>query len=157
MALTFFKSVFITLQALLLAFITYAESAMYVLIFLFIGNIFFGILADILKEGNQFKFKKFLRAVGELAIYFTLVIGAVIIIHFQKEWEIGSYVIKSLTYLFIYAYGTNILRNLEILLPNNVVIRFLYYCLSFEFVKKIPFFVDFQEKEKEKEPEPKKL
>ena len=84
-----------------------------------------------------------------MAVYFILVVGAVIIIHFQQEWEVGGYAIKTLTYLFVYAYGTNIFKNLKNIMPNNVIISFLYYCFSFEFVKKIPFFSVFMEKQKQ--------
>jgi multisubunit Na+/H+ antiporter MnhB subunit len=51
--------------------------------------------------------------------------------------------VSFVTYSVIYFYSVNILRNVKSLLPSGTlgrrVISFLYYVVSVEFVKKIPY------------------
>ena len=47
--------------------------------------------------------------------------------------------ISGVVYAIIYFYTVNILRNAHKLLPKSKVIHFLFYVLSFEVIKKIPY------------------
>ncbi|GHV45899.1 hypothetical protein FACS1894180_8700 [Bacteroidia bacterium] len=145
------KSILTTLSVVTAAFFTQSEGALYLLAFLFAGNIVVGITTDIFFNNNQFSFKKFLFALFELMIYIGLVVGVVVITHFLNEAAVGEYALKVLSWLFVYAYGVNILKNLQQIFPANVVISFLYYVLSFELIKKIPYFKDFQNKKENKQ------
>lgn len=62
--------------------------------------------------------------------------------------------ITGIVYSVCYFYGVNTLRNMRKLFPQSRVLNFLYYILSFEVVKKIPYlqkFIDNEEKIKENE------
>jgi len=141
------KSIFITLQSLFFAMVIQTKDSILLLLFLFLANILVGILADIVFSHHKFEFKKFIRAAGELAIYIAIMCGISVTAHLKKEIEIGSFALNVLSWLFIYAYGVNIFKNLSKILPNSVVISYIYYVISFEIVKKIPFFKDFKEKQ----------
>ena len=53
-------------------------------------------------------------------------------------------------YALIYFYGVNILKNLNRIFPKNRYIDFLYYVLSFEMIKKIPYLENYKQKQKDK-------
>ena len=54
-----------------------------------------------------------------------------------------------IVYAILYFYGTNILRNCIKLFPTSRTLRFLYFVLSFEIIKKLPYMERFKEKESE--------
>jgi hypothetical protein len=139
------KTILCTFQALLLAFVTQSIHALCLLIILFIGNIIFGLVADLFYNGNCFSFKKFLQACIEFSIYVCLLGGIVVISYFLEENELGKFAIKTMSWLFVYAYGTNILKNAKAILPRSIIVNFTYYIFSFEVIKKIPYFESFQQ------------
>ena len=142
------KSIFITLQSMFFAMLMHSKDTLYLLLFLFIINIAVGIVTDVQISHNRFDFKKFLRAIYEVAVYVFIICCISIIAYIKKELDIGTYALNVLSWLFIYAYGVNIFKNLAKILPKSVVVKYIYYVLSFEIIKKIPFFGDYQEKQK---------
>ena len=50
------------------------------------------------------------------------------------------------TWVMIWFYGTSIFRNWNIIQPDNKVIAFLYWVVSFKIVEKIKFLKEFNEK-----------
>ena len=54
-----------------------------------------------------------------------------------------------IVYAILYFYGTNILRNCIKLFPESKTLKFLYFVLSFEVIKKLPYMERFKEKEAE--------
>ena len=57
-----------------------------------------------------------------------------------------------ITWVVIYFYGTNILRNWKIIQPKNQVIAILYWVASVKFVEKIKYLSEyFKNKSNEKE------
>ncbi|MDR0829733.1 MAG: hypothetical protein LBN95_06440 [Prevotellaceae bacterium] len=143
------KSILITLQSLLLAALMQVRTTLAVLVLLFFVNILLGIVADVVINGNKFNFKKFMYACVEVGIYILIVCGIAVIAHIKGEIQLGDYALNALSWLFIYAYGTNIFKNLHKILPNSLVISYIYYVISFEIIKKIPFFNNFQKSETE--------
>ena len=59
--------------------------------------------------------------------------------------------ITGIVYSVLYFYSVNIFRNLAKLIPDSRTLKFLYYVLSFEILKKLPFLKKFEENEKEVE------
>ena len=47
-------------------------------------------------------------------------------------------------------FRSNILKNLNRIFPKNRYIDFLYYVLSFEMIKKIPYLENYKQKQKDK-------
>ena len=57
--------------------------------------------------------------------------------------------ISGVVYAVIYFYAVNILRNIHTVFPDNRWVKFLFYVLSFEIIKKIPYLQQFQERKDE--------
>jgi len=137
------KNIIITLLSALIAFLQPVQNAVYLLLFLFVVNLFVGIIHDIAINRAQFRFKKFIWACAELLIYISIVCSIYVVGYFQNDSIEAQYIIKVISYLFIYAYSTNILKNLLLIRPDNLVLKFLYHVLSLAFVKRIPYLSDF--------------
>lgn len=146
------KKTTIALLSTILAFLDPVQNAVYLLLFLYVTNLLVGISHDIFINKNRFVFKKFIRSCVEFLVYVGFVCGIYIIGFFQDDKEEAQYVIKIISYLFIYAYSTNILKNLILIFPDNMIFKFIYHVLSFEFIKKIPYLSDFLNRQN-KEPE----
>ena len=94
----------------------------------------------------------------EAAIFFLLV-GAIYFIGERKgNAPEALQCISFVTYIVVYFYAMNILRNLMFIFPDNSsvwkVTHFLHYILSVEFVKKIPGLQNYINKANEHENEP---
>lgn len=142
------KPILIALQSLLIAALISAKLSIAILLLLFIANLGLGIITDVLYNHNRFHFNKFFKAILELLVYTLIAFGIAVIAHLKKEVELGNFTLNVLSWLFIYAYGVNIFKNLKRMIPDSIVINFCYYFLSFEIIKKIPHFSEFLEKEK---------
>ena len=70
---------------------------------------------------------------------------------FQDDALAAHYLVKVVTYVFIYFYSSNMFRNLHLLMPGNPVIRFLDYFVGLQFVRRVPVLEEFlQRAEQEK-------
>ena len=52
-----------------------------------------------------------------------------------------------IVYAILYFYSVNILRNCYQLFPDSKTLKFLFYVLSFEIIKKLPYMERFKENE----------
>lgn len=115
-----------------------------ILFLVFIGNFAAGLMADLLARDGRFEFRKAWRAVGEMTTFFALMFFVFAFGDF-KELPIESSVmcVSFVTYVVAWFYAQNILKNLKkIFRPESSayrIISFLYWLLSVEFVKKIPY------------------
>lgn len=113
------------------------------LLFIFCANFVFGLLADLLTENGSFSFKKAWQAVIQATCFVVLVCGIFFIGDKKGQPQGALQCVSFVTYAILYFYGCNILRNLQVLMPSgsvgNRAIGFLYYVISVEFVKNIPF------------------
>lgn len=113
------------------------------LIALFVVNFMFGLLAGLLINNESFSFKKAFRCVLEAMSFFVLV-SAIYYIGEQKGNPEGSLqCVSFVTYSVFYFYGVNVLRNWKQLCRKESAtykcVSFLYYVVSVEFIKNIPF------------------
>ena len=106
-------------------------------------DVAFGIADD-----RHFDFKKaykfITRGLGYLFLLIFTITAATLL---RESEETISVVVSWETYVMIYFFGTNILRNWNKLQPDNKVVSFLYWVLSFKIVEKIKWLKEFQEKE----------
>lgn len=137
------KKIFITLGSALLALLEPVHNIAYMLIFLFVANLLVGLFHDLVINKKCFCFRKFIWAFFEFLVYICIICSIYIIGFIQGDVEEFQYIIKVISYLFVYAYSTNISKNLVKIRPDNIVFRYIYHAVSFEFVKKIPFFEEF--------------
>lgn len=135
----------------LIAFLTPVHNAMLVLGLVFIADLFFGIITDVIRNNTQFSFKKFVFAAAVFLLYLSIIAAIHTVGWFMKDHDAALYVVKTVTYMFAYFLIKNSLKNLRELLPNNEAIAFLDNMLGFEFTKRFGQY--FSKKTEEKQDE----
>lgn len=144
------KATIVSLFSYLAAYFLPIGPFIVVIITAFILNFFAGLAAGFIVQNESFLFKKAIHTLIEVAIYMVIVASAFFIGDKMNDREAVLKGIYGVTYAFIYFYSVNILKNLRLLFPCSRGINFLYFILSLEFIKKIPFMGDFLKYEKQK-------
>jgi len=111
-------------------------------------NIFFGLAEDKFRFSFSKAFKSFYYLIGYL---FLLIMS---VLYGQLMHIVGKDIIEFtswITWVMIWFYATNILKNWNKMQPDNKVIAFLYWVVSFKVVEKLKFLKEFNEKDKENE------
>ena len=108
-------------------------------------NIVMGAIAD-----SYWSFQKAFKAFIYLGGYLLLLLLSVLVgrLMHLPESDIIDF-ISWITWVMIWFYIVNILRNWNIRQPDNKVIAFLYWAVSFKIVEKIKFLKEFNEKDNE--------
>ena len=132
----------------LMAYLEPVYNPMTVLMFVFIPNMIFGLVADLFIKNNRFIPKKFIFAFFYVAIYLSIVASIYIIGERIGDVEESLFFVKMTIYVFVYFYITNSLRNLTIIFPKNKPIAFLYFAVGLEFTKRIPALSEFLKRDK---------
>ena len=83
--------------------------------------------------------KKFFRCIVETLVFYVIVLSIYVIGEKMGNPDGAIQCISGVVYAIIYFYTVNILRNAHKLLPRSKGIKFMYYVLSFEVMKKIPY------------------
>lgn len=110
---------------------------------IFVANFVSGLLASLIVQKESFDFKKFFKCVAE-AFVICGIIAFVLFIGDRIDNHDGAMsAISVVVYSMLYFYGVNILKNIRRLFPENRLIHFLWYVISFEIMKKIPYMSDF--------------
>ena len=112
-------------------------------------DIIFGILTGVFQSHERFGFRKFIMSALYLSIYLGVVVMIYTVGRFQNDTNEALYLVKIITYVFIYFYSVNILKNMKRLMPENMVIRFLDYFIGLQFMKKIDAIAGFMQHESE--------
>lgn len=137
-----------TLISITLAYFAPIQNMVFVMFFLFLLNMVAGLIAGIIVDNEEFQFKKFFHCILETFCLYTIVL-TIFLIGEKMENMIGAMqCISGIVYTCVWFYGTNILRNLKKINPDSKIIAFLYYVMSFEIVKKIPYLQNFQNNKK---------
>lgn len=129
----------------------YLEPINNVIVTLFILSgldILFGIISGIAIDNERFRFKKFILSCIHVLIYLGVATLIYTIGMLQDDFTEAMMIVKTVTYIFIYFYSSNILRNIHKLFPDNRIIGFLDYIIGFEFAKRIPQLSKFLNKNK---------
>lgn len=158
--LDIFKTSIAAFCGSLLAFLQPVQNAMMLLLLFAALDILFGIISGVVALNERFNFKKFILSAAYLLVYLGIVVLVYAVGKYQSDIDESLYIVKVITYVFIYFYSSNILKNLHILMPDNPVIRFLDYFIGLQFTKKLSILEDFikkEQQEKEDEENNKKL
>lgn len=123
------------------------------LVAVFALNFVFGLLAALLVNHESFSFKKAFRCVIEACVFFLLTCSIYWVGDHKGNPEGALQCVSFITYSVFYFYGVNILRNIKHILPEGSVgykvVSFLYYVLSVEFIKNIPYLTNYLNNNKE--------
>lgn len=143
------KSAMVTALCAILAFFAPIANLIFAVFIIFLLNCIAGIVADVVTDSKSFDLKKFFHCLFETMVFYVIIMAVYVI--GEKLLNLAGAIQCStvIVYAILYFYGTNILRNCAKLFPDSKTIKFMYYVLSFEIIKKIPYMDRFKEKEAE--------
>lgn len=144
------KSFAVSVLSLIIGYFSPVYDYAMIILYLFACNFIIGLIEDIIVKKSRFKIKKFFFCLCEMLVY-SLLVGSIFFVgdRFHNR-TLAVQCISGVSVLVTYFYSANMLRNLHNLFPKNLVFSFLYYVLSFEIVKKIPYLQDFNNYEHNK-------
>lgn len=138
------------LVAIVLAIMAYLkpiEGELLSLLLIFMLNFLFGYLSGMIANNEDFSFRKAFQCIGHAAVFFVLCAAIYVIGRAKGQMAGAVQCVSVITYLVLYFYGLNILRNLRKTFkpqtPPWHVVSFLYYVLRFKFIEKIPYLADY--------------
>ena len=131
-----------------MAYLLPLHGAMHALLLVFVVNIVLGIFADLVVQKKTLNAKKFLLSFIMVSVYLSIIIGIYIVGEQMDDLTQSMFVDKTLTWMFIFFYGTDVLKNLKIIFPNSKPIVYMAYFLRLEFMNKIPHLEEFLNKDK---------
>lgn len=136
------RIIFVTVTSPIIAYMTTTSNFIFALIIAFAFNIFAGMRADGVSISRciNFKFSKFKNALLEICLYLVIIHVLYSIVILCGDKKEAYFVIKSLTYVFIYVYATNSFKNLIKAYPKNVALRIIFHLLRLEFTRAMPYY-----------------
>ena len=143
------RNLLVTIFSVLFGYFSPLRDIVFVIFFVFLLNCLFGLVAGVGVEGEKFKLRKFFRCILETLVFYVIVLSIYLVGEKMGNEQGALQCISGVVYAVIYFYSVNILRNLHKLLPTSKTILFMYYVLSFEIIKKIPYLQQFQERKDE--------
>lgn len=147
------KSVLVTALCAVLAFFAPIANLIFAVFIIFLLNCIAGIIADVVTDRKTFELKKFFHCLFETMVFYVIIMAVYFIGDILLNLEGAIQCSTVIVYAILYFYGTNILRNCIKLFPTSKTLKFLYFVLSFEIIKKLPYMEKFKENEKEVEKE----
>lgn len=139
------KNLVITITSVVVGYFAPLKDIVFVIFFIFLLNCIFGLLAGVGVEGERFNLKKFFRCILETLVFYVIVLSIYLVGEKMGNPSGAIQCISGVVYAIIYFYTVNILRNAHKLLPKSKVLKFLFYVLSFEIIKKIPYLQQYME------------
>ncbi len=144
----YMKNLFVGLLTGLAAYLNPVSGDIKSLVALFFFNFLFGLTAGLLANNESFSLKKAFRCIIEAMVFFLLVAAIYFIGDHKGNPDGALQCVSFITYSIFYFYGVNILRNLKLMATSGTafykVVSFLYYVVSVEFIKHIPFLTNYQ-------------
>ena len=146
------KNVAVSIILAILAYLEPIEGELQTLFLVFFLNFLFGYLSGMVK-GEDFSLKKALVCIGHACIFFILCAAVYIIGRLKGQMSGAVQCVSFITYLIIYFYGLNILRNCKKIFKEKTapyfVVDTIYYILRFKFIEHIPYLKDYLDTQKE--------
>ena len=143
------RNLIVTLCSILFGYFSPLRNIVFVIFFVFLLNCLFGLVAGVGVEGEKFNLKKFFRCILETLVFYVIVLSIYLVGEKMGNEQGALQCISGVVYAVIYFYAVNILRNIHTIFPENRWVKFLFYVLSFEVIKKIPYLQQFQERKDE--------
>lgn len=147
--ITNLKNLLATLLSVTFAYFAPIQEIVFVIFFIFAINCLAGMIAGMVAKHERFSNRKFFHCLLETFMFYAIVLSIFVIGEKMNNMNGAMQCITGIVYAIIYFYGVNILRNLRKLFPRSKPLNFIYYVLSFEVVRKIPYLQQFIDSEKE--------
>lgn len=145
------KNLLVTLFSVTFAYFAPVKDMVFVIFFIFVINCVAGMVAGIVAKHERFSNRKFFHCLLETMVFYVIVLSVFVVGEKMKSLDGAMQCITGIVYAICYFYGVNTLRNLRKLFPQSRPLNFIYYVLSFEIVRKIPYLQQFIDNEKEQE------
>lgn len=133
------KNLIVGTGTILAAYFSPIQDMIFCIFFVFLLNFLTGLISGIRINEEKFNLKKFFRCVIESLIYYSLVAIIFIVGDHMDNQDGALQCITGITYAIIYFYAVNGLRNLHMLMPHSKGLGFIYYVVSLEGIKRIPY------------------
>lgn len=150
------KSAVVTALCAVAAFFAPIANLIFAVFLIFLLNCIAGWVADIVVQRGRFDLKKFFHCLFETMVFYVIIMAIYVIGEKLLNMEGAIQCSTVIVYAILYFYSVNILRNCCQLFPDSKTLKFLFFVLSFEIIKKIPYMDRFKEKEAEVDAELKK-
>lgn len=141
------KSVLVTALCAVGAFFAPIANLIFAIFIIFLLNCIAGLIADIAISRKKFDLKKFFHCLFETMVFYVIIMAIYVIGDKLLNMTGAIQCSTVIVYAILYFYSVNILRNCHLLFPDSKTLKFLYYVLSFEVIKKIPYMERFKENE----------
>lgn len=141
------KSVLVTALCAVGAFFAPIANLIFAIFIIFLLNCIAGLIADIAISRKKFDLKKFFHCLFETMVFYVIIMAIYVIGDKLLNMEGAIQCSTVIVYAILYFYSVNILRNCHLLFPNSKTLKFLYFVMSFEIIKKIPYMERFKENE----------
>jgi len=87
---------------------------------------------------KNFSASKLVHALGEFLLYITINLVLFATLNLQGSEELAPKMVTSVTWILVYIYISNSLKNLVKAYPTTIGFRVLYHLVRFEFKKMLP-------------------
>lgn len=144
-----FKSMTITMLSVIMAYFAPISNMVFVIFFIFLVNCLAGIVSGIAVNDERFDLKKFFHCIFETFVFYMIVACVYVIGEHMGNQTGAVQCITGIVYAIVYFYSVNTLRNVVQLFPDSRPLQFLYYVVSFEVIKKLPYLEQFEKRQKE--------
>lgn len=142
----YIRSLVVSIFTGLTAFLHPISGDVYSLLLVFGVNFLCGLIAAYC-NGEDFNFKKAFRCITEAAMFFFLIASIFAVGKFKGNVDGALQCVSFVVYSVTYFYSVNVIRNLMNIFKKGTsaysVAKFLYYILSVEFVKNIPYLSEY--------------
>ena len=146
------KNMIVGIVIAILAYLEPIEGELQSLFLVFFCNFLFGYISGMVK-GEDFSLKKSLVCIGHAAIFFVLCAAIYIVGRLKGQMAGAVQCVSFITYLVIYFYGLNILKNCKKMFKEGAapwhVVNTLYFILRFKFIEHIPYLKNYLDTQKE--------
>jgi hypothetical protein len=100
-------------------------------------NWFIGLITDIHVNHAKYSNKKSFEAITQLLLYGGLVMFVRFAFFMQGDGTTGDLIVKYITYIVIYFYTANILKNSKDIYPKSKAIELMYQIVTTEIYKEL--------------------
>ena len=145
----FLKALWVIFLSAIMAMISYFEPVINMILaitIIFVTDIVFGIASGKKINKEKIDIKKGFAAIKLFGIYIFVITLLYAIGKFMCDETLIIYVVKTISWVTIYFYITNLTKNFKRLYPKSNTIRFIHWFLSVEFLDNIPSLSKFLEK-----------
>lgn len=141
------KNTVIGIVLAVLAYLRPLQGELSSLFLIFFINFAAGYLSGMIANHENFEIKKALRCIGEATVFFAFCTCIYAIGKFKNEEPGALQCVSFVTYVVIYFYMVNIIKNLEKMFKEGttpwMIFAFLYYVLRFKFIERIPYLKEY--------------